>query len=176
MQDYIDIAHKNKVILKDSGPCQCCGAETERGIHECVEIFSLGFDLLDYAKPDNYTFRFIAVDAHTLQHPEIHGRWNNHFHLTRQHLMFHYKVQWSYQLSPKLSDCLNRYKRSHEKEFLSPPEVLKRGNMTTTDVRQNAKNESDCQAQIKKWGIEVYQAWSQHHEIVDRIAREFMKM
>ena len=90
MQDYIDKAKKNGVTLLGNGRCQFCDAETTRGIHECVEIFSLGFQMIDYSKIDNHLYRFLTVDAHTLQHPEIHGRWNNHFHLTRQHLIFKY--------------------------------------------------------------------------------------
>ena len=43
MQDYIDLAEKNGVKLVDFGNCQFCGAKTKRGIHECLEIFNLGF-------------------------------------------------------------------------------------------------------------------------------------
>ena len=43
MQDYIDLARKNGVTLLDNGKCQFCGANTQRGIHECLEIFNLGF-------------------------------------------------------------------------------------------------------------------------------------
>lgn len=114
MQDYIDFAAKNGVVLQNTGSCQFCGAETERGVHECLEIFNLGFQQIDFSKSPNHLFRFLIVDAHTLQHPEIHGRWNNHFHLTRLHLIFEYRVQWNYALSPKLSDHLNQYKAHHE--------------------------------------------------------------
>lgn len=175
MQDYNDLANKNGVTLLDIGKCQFCGAETTKGVHECVEIFSLGFQLIDYSKPENHFYRFITVDAHTLQHSELHGRWNNHFHLTRQHLMFHYQIHWNYQLSPKLSDYLNVYKASKSEEYLEPPKLLERGNITTTDILDKAKDESECQVMIKKWGIEVYNSWSRHHEIVDRIASEYLK-
>ena len=141
MQDYIDIAAKNGITLLDVGKCQFCGAETERGIHECVEIFSLGFQIMDYSNPENHLFRFISVDAHTLQHPEIHGRWNNHFHLTRQHLIFHYSIEWNYKLSPKLSDHLNEYKTYNSEEHLEPPSVFERGSITTIDVLKNSSNE-----------------------------------
>lgn len=125
MQDYIDIAKKNGIKLYNNGACQFCGAATTKGVHECVEIFSLGFQLIDYSIPENHIYRFLSVDAHTLQHPEIHGRWNNHFHLLRQHLMFEYKIQWNYQLSPKLSAHLNTYKKKHQDEFLIPPQNIR---------------------------------------------------
>jgi len=176
MQDYIDIANKNGVTLYDNGKCQFCGADTSHGVHECVEIFSTGFQMIDYSKPENHFYRFLTVDAHTLQHPEIHGRWNNHFHLTRQHLIFHYQVYWNYDLSPKLSNYLNAYKANKSGGFLNPPGVLERGNITTTDVLNKAGNETDCQEMIMKWGKEVYNSWSRHHGIVDRIASGFIKL
>jgi hypothetical protein len=175
MQDYIDIANKNGVILLDNGKCQFCGAETTKGVHECVEIFTIGFQTLDYSKPENHLYRFISVDAHTLQHPEIHGRWNNHFHLTRQHLMFHYQIHWTYQLSPELSGYLNIYKVGKDGEYLKPPKILDRGKITTTDILNKGTNETECQDMIKKWGIEVYNVWSKYHVIVDRIADGFIK-
>lgn len=174
MQDYIDLAEKNGVPLMDKGSCQFCGAQTSRGIHECVEIFSLGFQQIDYSIADNHIYRFMSVDAHTLQHPEIHGRWNNHFHLSRQHLIYHYKIHWNYGLSPMLSDHLNKYKLQRPNEFLSPPPILQRGKITTTDVLEGSDNESECRELIKQWGLEVYNSWSEHHALVDGIAHGFV--
>lgn len=174
MQDYIDIAEKNGIPLLENGKCQFCGANTTKGIHECVEIFSLGFQLIDYSKPENHLYRFLSVDAHTLQHSEIHGRWNNHFHLSRQHLIFEYKVNWNYQLSPKLSNYLNQYKADKQDEFLNPPDLLKRENITTTDAASNSNNEAECKAMIEKWGKEVYHSWKEHHKLIDHIAKGFI--
>lgn len=174
MQDYIELAEKNGVTLLDTGKCQFCGANTARGIHECLEIFNLGFQVIDFSNIENHWYRFLIVDAHTLQHPEIHGRWNNHFHLTRLHLIFKYKVIWTYQLSPKLSDHLNKYKATREDEYLVPPEMLKRGEVTTTDVWEKSTNEVECKELIKRWAREVYDKWSRHHKTVDTIAKAFL--
>ncbi len=174
MQDYIGAAEKNGVTLYGKGKCQFCGANTTRGIHECVEIFSLGFELIDYSKSENHLYRFLSVDAHTLQHPEIHGRWNNHFHLLRQHLIFEYNVYWQYSLSPKLSEYLNKYKVDKQDEFLQPPEILERGQITTTDIRSNSKNGAECREMIQRWGMEVYISWKAHHALIDKIARGFI--
>jgi len=174
MQDYISLAQKNGVQLYGTGSCQFCGANTKRGVHECVEVFSLGFDIIDYSNPQNYIYRFLSVDAHTLQHPEIHGRWNNHFHLTRQHLMFEYQVKWDYSLSPKLSEHLNKYKVGRENEYLHPPQILERGSITTTDVLKQSTSEAKCKTMIEQWGREVYQSWSKYHELVDNIAKAFI--
>ena len=176
MQDYIDLAAKNGIALQDTGKCQLCGANTTRGIHECLEIFNLGFGEIDFSHPENHTYRFLIVDAHTLQHPEIHGRWNNHFHLSRLHLIFKYDVHWTYKLSPELSDYLNKYKRHNQHEFLEPPEVLKRGEITTTAIVEKSKNETACKHLIKEWAWEVYGKWNAHHKTVDTIARGFLKL
>lgn len=175
MQDYTDFAEKNGVTLLDKGRCQFCGANTQRGIHECLEIFNLGFQEIDFSDTGNHIYRFLIVDAHTLQHPEIHGRWSNHFHLSRLHLIFSYEVEWSYQLSPRLSDHLNQYKANRLSEYLSPPEVLQRGNITSTDVRERSLNEVECKEAIREWTKEVYQVWGDSHSVVDIIAKGFLK-
>lgn len=174
MQDYRDLAQKNGITLLETGNCQFCGANTTRNIHECLEIFNLGFQFLDYSKKENHRYRFLSVDAHTLQHSEIHGRWSNHFHLTRQHLMFAYNIVWNYDLSPRLSDYLNVYKKGKSDEFLNPPQVLERGKITTTHIIHNSKNEAECQQLVERWGIEVYQSWNNHHHLVDPIAKGFL--
>lgn len=174
MQDYTDLAEKNGVNLQESGPCQFCGAQTQRGIHECLEIFNIGFQEVDFSKVENHLFRFLIVDAHTLQHPEIHGRWSNHFHLTRLHLIFTYDFIWTYKLSPKLSDLLNRYKVKKEDEYLIPPALLQRGTITATDIKERSSNEAKCKEWIKRWAFEVYNTWNDSHTIVDEIAKEFL--
>ncbi len=175
MQNYIDLAEKNGVTLLDNGKCQFCGANTKRGIHECLEIFNLGFQDIDFSNINNHLFRFLIVDAHTLQHPEIHGRWNNHFHLSRLHLIFNYNVKWTYDLSPKLSDYLNKYKVYKQDEYLEPPNVLERGDITTTDIIGSSSNQTERKSLIKDWALEVYNKWNTHHNKVDIIAREFLK-
>ncbi|GAA3612208.1 DUF5946 family protein [Flavivirga amylovorans] len=176
MQDYIDLAIKNGVTLFDTGICQFCSANTKRGIHECLEIFNLGFQDIDFAKPKNHIYRFLIVDAHTLQHPEIHGRWNNHFHLTRLHLIFNYNMKWTYDLSPKLSEYLNKYKVDKQDEYLNPPNALNRGNITTTDILIKSNTEVENKELIKKWATEVYKKWDTHHAVVDKIAKGFLNI
>ncbi len=174
MQNYIDLAEKNGVVLIDVGKCQFCGADTKRGIHECIEIFNLGFQGIDFIKSEDHIYRFLIVDAHTLQHPEIHGRWSNHFHLSRLHLIFKYDITWTYKLSPQLSDYLNLYKTGKQDEYLVPPEVGKRGNITSTDILEKEDNEKACKNLIRNWAIEVYQRWNDNHSIVDNIVTGYL--
>ncbi|TYA70064.1 DUF5946 family protein [Seonamhaeicola marinus] len=174
MQNYIDLANKNGVTLLNSGKCQFCGANTERGISECLEIFNLSFDSSDFSDTENHIYRFFIVDAHALQHPEIHGRWSNHFHLLRLHLIFKYDVKWTYKLSPKLSNHLNSYKKDKPDEHLNPPELLKRGNITTVDILKVATDTTKCKDLIKQWAKCVYDVWHNHHNLVDKIAQGFL--
>ena len=160
--------------LKTLAIVNFCGAETSVGVHECLEIFNLGFQHIDFSDPRNHMYRFLIVDAHTLQHPEIHGRWNNHFHLTRLQLIIKYNIKWQYHLSPQLSDHLNAYKKNNADEYLEPPPILQRGNVTTTDVLNYSNNETECKAIIEKWAIEVHRAWEKSHPIVDGIAQGFL--
>ncbi len=76
MQDFIDQAHKNGVTLLENGKCQFCGEDYQRGIFECMDNYNNGLELLDFNVEENHLFRFLSVDAHALQHPEIHGRWS----------------------------------------------------------------------------------------------------
>lgn len=174
MQDYTEIAAKNGVALTNEGACQFCGARTKQGIQECMEIFNLGFQGVDFTKPENHIYRFLIVDAHTLQHPEIHGRWSNHFHLSRLHLIYKYDVKWTYRLSPKLSDYLNKYKVNRQDEYLNNPPQLKRGSITSADVQKASANAPKCKILIKNWAMEVYGAWDANHDIIDNIAIGFL--
>lgn len=174
MQDYLDFAEKNGVNLIAEGSCQFCGADTKRNIHECLEIFNVGFQVLDLSERQNHKYRFLIVDAHALQHPEIHGRWSNHFHLSRLHLMFKYKVEWSYDLSPKLSEVLNEYKRENPTDVLQAPTRLHRGIFTTTDVALSATDKEECKKMIRKWAQEVYDVWANHYPVVEKIAKRFV--
>jgi len=174
MQDYIDLAKKNGVTLLDTGRCQFCGADTKRGVHECLEMFHIRVQNMDFSDTENHLYRFLAVDAHALQHPEIHGRWSNHFHLSRLHLIFKYDIQWTYQLSPRLSNHLKKYRVHKPDEYLIPPDVHKRGTITITDLIEKSTNEAECKDWIRRWAFDVYGQWHNYHGLVDNIAKGFL--
>ena len=174
MQDFISQAHKNGVTLLSTGKCQFCGGAYQRGIFECMENYNSGNDFLNFNNVENHLFIFLSVDAHALQHPEIHGRWNNHFHLTRLHLILEKNINWDYKTSPILSDYLNEYKAVRPNEFLNPPTALNRGIITTKDFLTVTTAE-ECMKLIKKWAEEVYIAWKENHVIVSQIADGFLK-
>lgn len=173
MQDFIDQANKNGVTLLNNGICQFCGADYQRGIFECMDNYNNGLEHLDFNDLENHLFRFLCVDAHALQHPEIHGRWSNHFHLTRLNLIFDKKQTWDYKTSPLLSDYLNNYKLNRPNEFLATPKPLNRGKITAKDLTKTTTAEGYVEL-IKKWAEEVYHSWSSSHSLVSQIANGFL--
>jgi predicted transcriptional regulator YdeE len=129
---------------------------------------------LDFNNSEHHISRFLSVDAHALQHPEIHGRWSNHFHLTRLNLILDKKLNWDYKKSPMLSDYLNAYKQNRPNEFLNIPKPLDRGKITAKDLSK-ATTVNECVDLIKKWADEVYQAWTANHSLVSQIADGFIE-
>lgn len=174
MQDFIDQATKNGVTLFDKGECQFCGVDYQKGIFDCMDNYNSGLELIDFNNSGNHLYKFLSVDAHALQHPEIHGRWSNHFHLTRLNLILDKKQTWDYKKSPILSDYLNEYKLNRPNEFLSIPKPLKRGSITAKDITK-AKSPIECAELIRKWAEEVYQAWAANHLLVSQIADGFIE-
>lgn len=173
MQDFIDQARKNGVMLFDKGRCQFCGADYQKGIFDCMDNYNNGLELLDYNNSDYHLSIFLSVDAHALQHPEIHGRWSNHFHLTRLNLIFDKKQKWDYKKSPILSNYLNEYKLKRPDEFLTIPKPLERGNLTAKDIIK-ATTADECVELTRKWAKEVYYAWLSNHSLVSQIADGFL--
>ncbi|MBS0646201.1 MAG: hypothetical protein JSR97_06385 [Verrucomicrobia bacterium] len=173
MQDFIDQARKNGVTLFDKGKCQFCGADYQKGIFDCMDNYNNGIELLDFNDSEYHISRFLSVDAHALQHPEIHGRWSNHFHLTRLNLIFDKKFKWDYKKSPLLSDYLNEYKLNRPNEFLALPKPLERGNITAKDLAKTT-TAGECVELIRNWANEVYNAWSSNHSLVSQIADGFL--
>ncbi|MBL7997860.1 MAG: hypothetical protein JNL32_04385 [Candidatus Kapabacteria bacterium] len=173
MQNFIDQANKNGVALLDNGMCQFCGADYQRGIFECMDNYNNGLEHLEFNDSENHLFRFLSVDAHALQHPEIHGRWSNHFHLTRLNLILDKKQTWDYKKSPMLSDYLNAYKTNKPDEFLTIPKPLDRGKITAKDLIK-ATTANECVELIQKWADDVYHSWSSSHSIVSQIADGFL--
>lgn len=173
MQDFIDQARKNGVILLDKGRCQFCGADYQKGIFECMDNYNDGFELLDFNNTEYHISRFLSVDAHALQHPEIHGRWSNHFHLTRLNLILDKKQYWDYKKSPRLSNYLNEYKLNRPDEFLLAPNPLQRGSLTAKDLAK-ATTADKCIEIINAWANQVYHAWSSSHFLVSHIADGFL--
>ena len=173
MQDLADYARKNGIILKNDGRCQFCGSNVSRGVFECLDNVHHITEVLDFNNPIYYVSRFLSVDAMALQHCEIHGPWNNHIHLTRLFLIFEKNVEWDYSKTPQLSNIVNHYKKN-KTEFLTPPPLMQRGKLTTSDLL-TATTPEECMDIVKKWAIDVYDSFNNHHALVSSIANIFIE-
>lgn len=172
MQDYSGYAEKNGVILQESGPCQFCGANLAEGIKDCLMKLGEISNVIDFSKPENNQARFLAVDAHALQHPEIHGRWNNHIHLLRLELIFQQNIYWTYKHTPQLSNFINEYKKDNS-NYLIPPPVCQRGLLTTSQLSK-IKETEELKIAIRKWAGQVFDAYSKHHLWAEKMALKFL--
>jgi hypothetical protein len=172
MQDITQYAAKYGITLDDYGDCQFCGCPASRGVFECHENMYRTSELLDFSNSTYYQTRFLSVDAMALQHSEIHGPWNNHIHLTRLHLIFEKDIKWDYAKTPILSNVINEYKRDR-REFLPPPPLKQRGEMTSSDI-VNARDSSDCMQLVQSWAYAVYRAYFSHHDIAAKLSAKFL--
>lgn len=174
MQEWYEFAEKNGFSVIDSGKCQLCNSDVGRGICECIEIANQITHKIDHIKGIENMTIFLSVDAHALQHSEIHGRWNNHFHLTRLNLIINRKIKWNYKLSPKLSEVLNLYKKAHNEEVIVNPIIGNRGNLTVKDI-----NEIDSEKEYIKmvwiWANEVLNSFNDMQHILDEISDSFLE-
>ncbi len=136
--------------------CQCCGAQIEEGVKGCFELFS-EVCALAYSNPAYGRSLFYGVDAHALQHPEIHGKKNNAAHLLRLHWVLTAKERPDGgQLPAWWQAYLNREDIPH----LEPPR--NRGEITVVDVAFADNPEAFAQG-MEKWARSVYDAWEAHH-------------
>jgi Family of unknown function (DUF5946) len=174
MQDWQAQTRKNGLEIRTTGRCQLCGSDTSHGISECFEMSAKVTNMIGHQSGVRELTVFLCVDSHALQHPEAHGRWSNHFHLTRLMLILDEKIQWSYRLSPLLSEILNAYKAGREEEIIQEPGIAERGLLTVSHVGA-AASESEYVETVWKWADTVYQAYTSGHEVAGRVAKLFLK-
>lgn len=174
MQDFLTFAQKNNVQLLDSGTCQFCGAICSKGVFECLENYDQLLEFLEIQKVREHFSRFMSIDAHALQHSEIHGRWSNHFHLTRLFLVLERNIVWDYRKSPLLSNHLKEYKLENANEMLFVPPYEQRGRITTSHFKE-IQSKEECFQLVSDWGEAVYLAWSKHHPVVKKIGDSFIE-
>ena len=117
---------------------------------------------------------FLCVDAHALQHPEIHDTWRKLFHLSRLRLILEDGIQWEYGFSPRLNQQVTEYKWNHPSLRMAVPPIGSRGSMTVTDL----STESGEQAYIDgvwKWSREIYNAYAPACELAGELGASFRK-
>jgi hypothetical protein len=157
MQDFRQQAIKNGISIVETGPCQFCGSAVERGVAECIELLGELAGRVRHEKAYGEAHLF-SVDAHALQHPEVHGRLNNHVHLLSLCLM----------LERGASAALGSRKPAVEKFLalgrewpaLLPPPVGARGALTVEQVGRATAEERPGLA--RRWAEDVWNRWRPH--------------
>jgi hypothetical protein len=139
--------------------CHCCSARVREGLKGCFELF-LERCTLGYAPPEYRQAMFYGVDAHALQHPEIHGRKSIAGHLLRLHWIFEHG---EHARVGRVPQWWQQYLECEEIQYLEPPKL--RGAVTVTDeVLVAAETAREHAAAMQYWAWSVYQAWHEHHE------------
>jgi hypothetical protein len=137
--------------------CQCCGAPVAEGLKGCFELFA-ALGARGYNDPAWTAPFFYGVDAHALQHPEVHGKKNNAAHLLRLHWIFAHDAHAQAGTVPR---WWQRYLAHYAVPRLEPPAA--RGALTVVDVAAAAFPE-EYTVLLRAWAESVYQAWSAHHD------------
>jgi hypothetical protein len=158
MQNIERQAQKNGVKLSHNGRCQYCGSNTKGGVFECFDIFN---EMTSNFADGNRQLQFLFADSHCLQHSEVHGKWNNNLHLTRQYLMLEKHVEWNYSKTPLLSHTLDHYKGSHPDIWIPPLPAQERGRLTVTDLIGLERKE--LETAILEWAKDVFRSYERFH-------------
>jgi hypothetical protein len=135
--------------------CHCCGAHVLNGVQGCFELYTeLSVSAVAQAAPlAASTYR---VNAHALQHPEIHGKTNNAAHLLWLCWLFEFDGDASVPGGPPWWRRAGR----GDVPMLVAPEV--RGGLTVVDVAQATSPEEHLRL-AERWARAVYGAWQAHH-------------
>jgi hypothetical protein len=139
-----------------AGRCQCCGATIHNGVQGCFEVFG---DIMarGYTDPVYGAATDYCVDAHALQHPEIHGKKNNAAHILRLCWMLEHEGATRGSTIPR---WWQQYLAREQVPLLDPP--VQRGALTVTDL-QHAVNAAEHLQLARRWAEAVWAAWSPHH-------------
>nr|WP_315472476.1 DUF5946 family protein [uncultured Undibacterium sp.] len=174
MPKWVEQAAKNDLEILEDGQCQLCGSDTLHGITECVNTAGKITHKISQEKGIQHMTIFLCVDAHALQHTLIHGRWNNHFHLTRLHLILQDGVQWNYDLTTVLNEVLDDYKQHHPNETSIEANAQHPLAITVIDV-DASQDEEEYVALVWQWAEQVYASFSENHAIASTLAARFQK-
>jgi hypothetical protein len=136
--------------------CQYCGARINDGVKGCFELFS-ELCARGYTNAQFGVATFYGVDAHALQHPELHGKKNNAAHLLRLHWIFERSMYTHAGVVPK---WWQQYLQRRDVPLLAPP--TPRGTLTVVDVA-SATTTQEYANRMQDWARSVYDAWHVHH-------------
>lgn len=147
----------------DPGVCQACGGRIAGGLSACFQRFA-GLCARGYAEPLLAGPLLYGVDAHALQHPEIHGKKNNAAHLLRLHGAF---ARGPAERGETLSAWWRSYVAREDLPVLAPPPAQARGEITVADLDLSAPA-AELAASLAAWARRAYSAWAKHHPWAER--------
>ena len=149
--------------------CQLCGTPVAEGVKGCWELAAA---LLIREYPDGLVggATFYGVDAHALQHPEIHGKKNNAAHLLHLYWIFEHHQEARVGTVPR---WWQQYLQgSSTIPRLDPPQD--RGRITVADVVA-ATSAHAAAVLMEQWARSVYAAWHVHHDWARRELARVLK-
>jgi hypothetical protein len=120
---------------------------------------------IEYSKANSYT-----VDSHALQHPEIHGKKNNFFHLLRLGYIFIYKGESGINKDPKV--LKKRINGNIDIPILIPP--VTRGKINV-NILEKAENPDEYFKLAQEWALEVWNSWSSYHDVIENELKTIFK-
>mgnify|MGYP005753850525 CR=1 FL=1 len=160
MQDILQRVHDLfEESLEQGFPpdrCHLCGARVYEGLKGCYDRYTT---LLarEYSDPAFAAVHLYSVDAHALQHGEIHSRGNNATHLLR--LCWLVEQGGNPHIAGGGSRWLQAWAERADVPYLAPP--LRRGALTVMDLVGIEAPEAYA-AQARAWAESVWDAWADH--------------
>src|SRR5947199_7156044 len=118
----------------------CRDALVAQSCKGCCEAYAVLSERA-YGDPVIYAAHFYGVDAHALQHPEIHGRKNNAAHLLRLHWLFAHHAEAHVGTVPR---WWQHYLDTGDVPILDSP--TDRGSITVIDVLNAGASEPTAAA------------------------------
>jgi hypothetical protein len=157
-------AVKNLSPSEERSPCPYCGAAIGSGADACLRLVA---QLAERARAekDYAQAHLLSVDAHALQHPELHGRLSNHVHLLSLSLMLERGANASIDSRKPAVEKFLALGRDWPP--LDPPPAGQRGNLTVRNVLDASPVERPLLA--RQWAEEVWQTWRPHHPWIRRM-------
>ena len=146
--------------------CEDCGAVVAEGKAGCLKIFEeiIAREFSDYRYGRIHR---LTVDAYSLQHPDEYMRSGKSFaaHLTGMSvalegeaaLATNQAVQKWLSMNPQVEKPANIPKR--------------RGGLNITYIRSAADADEHVKC-VREWARDVWDAWSEHHELAKRLISE----
>ncbi len=146
--------------------CRYCGASIPKRARNCFEYYS-EIMTSKFSTEEFRKFQIYCVDAHALQHPELHGIKNNFYHLLSLCYSFEFKKE---PLNYKDIKFLQQRANS-TKDIPTLMVPANRGTMSINTI-ENISEKDQFEKTSREWAFEVWNTWSRYHDFI----REELKL